>query len=280
MRRYEVLSQLWTPFLRKNISIYAAGACFYLFLSSIPGSILFLVLISKISFISELLSSFIQVVFPEALTPLLSSFWKYIEHAHSPSVVSLSLFTLVWTSSKGILAIMDGTNYVFDFPKTKNYFFRQFLSILYFLLLCFCILLVLISMVFYDYLISQLPQVFDKFKSLFRYRGFIAFVILTFTLMLLVRFLPSKHISFSNCLLAAIISSVGWMLLSLAFSFYVRYFTNYNRLFGGLGMIMLLQIWLKSCISLYLYSCRYIRLKQSVQYHPMQIIKRFLFFRN
>ena len=280
MRRYKIISQLWQPFGDKNISIYAAGACFYLFLSAIPGTVLFLSLISRFTFTSQIVETLFRDAFPHSLLPVLSSFWEYIVNTHSVTIVSLSFFTLLWTASKGILSIMDGVNFALGYPRVKNYFYRQFLSIIYLLLFCLSILLLLVCLVFADALTACLPQPFQIVEKIFHYRGIIAFIILTISFTLLIRFLPTKHLPVKYCLLGAAITSAVWMILSLLFSLYIKYFSNYDRIYGGFGMVLLLQIWLKICISVFLYSCVFIKLKYEDQYHPLQVVKDFLSFHN
>ena len=38
--------------------------------------------------------------------------------------------------------------------------------------------------------------------------------------------------------------TVGWLIVSLGFSFYINNFSNYSKIYGGLGAVIVLMTWL------------------------------------
>jgi membrane protein len=42
----------------------------------------------------------------------------------------------------------------------------------------------------------------------------------------------------------AIFASVGWIFLSLIFSYYVNNFSNYSQFYGSIGAVIILMLWL------------------------------------
>ena len=42
----------------------------------------------------------------------------------------------------------------------------------------------------------------------------------------------------------ALITSVGWSITSITFSFYVNYIANYSKFYGSLSVIIILLFWL------------------------------------
>jgi membrane protein len=58
------------------------------------------------------------------------------------------------------------------------------------------------------------------------------------------RYTPAKRISWQEVFPGAIVSTIGWLIVSLGFSFYVNNFSNYSRLYGSLGAVFVLMTWL------------------------------------
>lgn len=42
----------------------------------------------------------------------------------------------------------------------------------------------------------------------------------------------------------AVVATLGWLITSLGFSYYVNNFANYSRFYGSLGAIIILLTWL------------------------------------
>ena len=42
----------------------------------------------------------------------------------------------------------------------------------------------------------------------------------------------------------SLFSAAGWIIISLAFSYYVKHFNNYTMIYGSIGGIIVLLLWL------------------------------------
>jgi membrane protein len=63
-------------------------------------------------------------------------------------------------------------------------------------------------------------------------------------LVLIYALLPNKNIRLRHALPGALLSTVGWVLLTIGFSFYVGNFGSYDRTFGSLGAAAVLMVWM------------------------------------
>lgn len=63
-------------------------------------------------------------------------------------------------------------------------------------------------------------------------------------LMLFNRIVPNLHLKFREVWPGALFSLVAWILVSWAFSFYVDNMARYSALYGSLGTIIVLMLWL------------------------------------
>ncbi len=54
---------------------------------------------------------------------------------------------------------------------------------------------------------------------------------------------PNLKIKCTSAFPGAIFATLGWILISLAFSFYVSNFANYSATYGSIGGIIVLMVW-------------------------------------
>ncbi|MPN63711.1 hypothetical protein SDC9_211476 [bioreactor metagenome] len=67
-------------------------------------------------------------------------------------------------------------------------------------------------------------------------------MIVTFYLMY--RYLPNRHLNFNHIIVGTLFTTFGWILGSLAFSSYINHFGSYELIYGSLGGVFALIVWL------------------------------------
>ena len=55
---------------------------------------------------------------------------------------------------------------------------------------------------------------------------------------------PCKRLGWKEVMPGAIFTTIGWIVTSLIFTFYVNNFNNYARIYGGLSAVFAIMIWL------------------------------------
>ena len=97
-------------------------------------------------------------------------------------------------------------------------------------------------------LLRLLPRVLPVPQAaldLTRDAGFWVMIAFIFVfLMLFNRVVPNLHLKFREVWPGALFSLVAWILVSWAFSFYVDNLARYSVLYGSLGAIIVLMLWL------------------------------------
>ena len=58
------------------------------------------------------------------------------------------------------------------------------------------------------------------------------------------KYLPNRKFDFKNIIVGAIFATVGWITISLTFSFYVNNFAEYEKVYGSIVGVIALIIWL------------------------------------
>lgn len=75
-------------------------------------------------------------------------------------------------------------------------------------------------------------------------RVLIPLVGMTIYFTLLYKLAPNRHIKLKHAVIGGVFSTVCWIGASMLFSYYVNHFGNYSKIYGGLGSIIILLLWL------------------------------------
>lgn len=122
----------------------------------------------------------------------------------------------------------------------------------------FIILLIIISAILFLILVPMLGDkiilLLGRYESLNKivenilliYKAIkwpITFLFIFFNIRLIYSIAPSYRIDKSSTTLGAFITTVGWVIATAIFSYYIKYFAKYDLIYGGLSSIIMLLIW-------------------------------------
>lgn len=163
-------------------------------------------------------------------------------------LLSLSLIFTVWSASSGFTAVIKGLNKAYDEEEKRSFIKVQLVAILNTVALVFMILAAFIFVVFGNvigkFVASNLAQLdgFWKMWNALRYLGTILNMIIIFCV--IYHFIPSRRLKWKEVLPGAIFTTVGWVIVSVGFAFYIDNFGNYSLVYGSLGAVVTLMTWL------------------------------------
>lgn len=232
-----------------DINSKSAEMSFYLLLSIFP----FLIFtISSIAYIPMLhLSKYIAVLqsmMPESAFKLIASIINSAIDNKSLSFIITSFFITMWTSSRAVRAIIRGANKSYKVKETRPFIMIILIGLFFTLILLFLIFSSMIFLVYGEkigYLIFGfigLDNIFMNVWNVCRYTIGIATVVII--LITLYKYTPNKKLTMKDVLPGAIISTFGWIIVSLGYSYYSNYYVNYEIIYGSIGGIIVLMTWL------------------------------------
>lgn len=238
----------------KNDEVTAIGAqiTYYLILSIFPFLIFFLNLLSYTSIAQQdVLNNFLIVLPTEAQT-LIKNIVAEIVGSSSQALLSVGIILTIWTGSAGITSIIRAVNKAYGVEKKRPFWKTKGLAIIFTIVLAFLLILVLSMLVFGELIANKLLLQFDfldVFKPLWHVVRIVTplvSMVIIFTLLYKMSPTPrnGSHIKFKHALPGAIFTSVGWVVASTIFSYYVNNFGKYSKTYGSLGGIIVLLLWL------------------------------------
>lgn len=234
-----------------KIGAYSAEGAFYIILSIFPFIILLLSLIRFLPFHKSEILGFTKGVFPAAVYELFGNFIHDLENTNN-AITIISAVTLLWSASKGVYSVIGGLNSVYEERETRSYFKVRFLAVIYTLSFMLTLLLTFILLVLGnsigDFVIKKYPNFSALAFFTMSFRYLIGFCLLVMFFVFIYKFLAAGKRRLVHQLPGAIIASVGWIAYSLLFSFYIDNFSDYAPLYGSLTAVILLMLWLYSCM--------------------------------
>ena len=97
-----------------------------------------------------------------------------------------------------------------------------------------------------DALLLLLPQFFPFELLIHIGRFFVMFIILSFFFLVMYLNIPNRKSQVKRELPGAIFTTLGWMLYSYAFSFYISHLANYTVTYGSLATMIIFMVWFYS----------------------------------
>lgn len=233
-----------------NDDIFALGAqlAYYLMLSFFPFLIFLMTIVGFSRLNSADILEGLRTILPNNVFSLIDTIVVEVVETQNAGLLGASIILTIWSASSGFRAVIKGLNKAYDIKDSRSFIKRSFVAIIFTLGLTIIIVLTLAMLVFGEligeYILSIFPFEIDisTIWNLSRYLIVIFMMILIFACMY--RYTPARKIAWKEVYPGAIISTLGWIIASLGFSYYINNIANYSRLYGSVGGVFVLMTWL------------------------------------
>jgi membrane protein len=238
-------------FNRDDMLYYGAALSYQLFFSLFPFLFFLLVLLGALN-IPDFLDWLIeqaQVVLPGQVTGVVEQTVDQIRgQAQGSSLLSLWIVITLWSASSAVRTTMHALNVAYDIAEERSAWKRYLLSILYTILLAVLIIAAVGLMVIGPELAEWLAQQIglgSAFVVLWVWlRIPAAILLLTIVLALVYYLFPNVDQPFRLITPGAVLAVIVWLAASFGFSFYVNNFASYSAIYGSLGTVIVVLVYL------------------------------------
>ena len=235
---------------RDNINAFAASTGFFFFLSIFPTLVIICSVLPYTPLTEGNLIEAVVAITPDTMDLLVISL---IHQAYNQSVkmLPLAIIVAIWSSGKGMLALMRGLNVVNEVEENRSYFLLRMEASCYMVITIIALMISLFLSVFGKmillYLIQRFPHI-QKFLSLMiMFRFIFVWLFLTVIFTIVYTYVPNKKLKILHQVPGAVFTAVGWNLFSYLFSLYVNK-SDGSSIYGSFSTIIFLMIWLYFCI--------------------------------
>lgn len=241
----------------RHISVHAASTCFFIVLAFFPTLVLLLGLVRYTGFSVETLTEMLEGVIPSALMPAAERLILSTHRNTSGTMVSLSALTALWSASRGIHGVLTGLNSIYGASESRGYLYTRGMSVFYTFAFLVVLLLTLVLHVFgktvMQWLIAMDTPLSDLLVQLLNMRFFLLLIMQTVLFTAMYMFFPNQRNRLMESLPGALLSSIGWLLLTQLFSVYVENFDSYANIYGSVYAVALCMLWLYLCVCIVFY---------------------------
>jgi membrane protein len=175
--------------------------------------------------------------------------------------VGISALPALWSASKGVYGLLTGLNTVYGVSEDRGWLYTRFISVLYTFVFLGVLLLTLVVHVFGGTILKLLPishsPLLRILTGLLDFRGILLLAVQTLVFMLMFAFLPNGRNKLRDTVPGALVSSLGWLAFSGAFSVYVERFASLRNIYGSVYTIALAMLWLYFCLSILFFSAAF-----------------------
>lgn len=247
---FGILRDFSRQLTRDNISAFASSTAFFFFLSLMPTLIMVCSLLPLTSLTEKNLVMAMVEIMPDFLDSLTVLMIRQM-YEQSARILPLAIVIMLWSSSKGMLALMVGLNAVNEVEETRNYFMLRVEAAFYMVITIAALLVSLMLSVFGKTIITSIYSVFPNIGRLLlvlmRFRFLFVLFILIAVFVLTYTYVPNKKMKMCHQIPGAVFAALGWSAFSFGFSIYVEYFHGMS-IYGSLSTIIIMMFWLYFCI--------------------------------
>lgn len=258
MSLYDVLEMYVIGIVKGALTTRAGGIAFSFFMAVFPFMLFILTLIPYIPIegFQEGLFSFIQEILPPQTFEAVNTVLVDIINNQYGGLLSFGFLLSIFLMTNGINAIFGGFEYSYHITDVRNVFKSYFVSLGVSLLMSLFLIVTIVLLILYQVALSKIDEIGwlnTSDLNLFNLGKNALFLVMIFTIVsLLFRFgtKQGKEIKFFSA--GAVLTTVVSLFTFYLFGIYVVKFAQYNQLYGSIGtlLILMLFVWLNAIILL------------------------------
>jgi membrane protein len=164
------------------------------------------------------------------------------------------MLTAIYTATRGVFALMKGMNVMYGVKDDRPPLLKWIIAGIYTIITVLLLLSTGILLVLADSIREWITKTFPKIAALVEFiinvRMTTMLIVMIFFFLLIYLVLPNRRSRLLYQLPGAVFSALGWVISSVAFSFYLEHFANYSQIYGSLTTIIIAMIWVYMLMSI------------------------------
>lgn len=223
----------------------AAAMTYYLLFAMFPFFIFVTSLLGLLHLPTLTLDGQITRFLPEDVVAFLNLAIEHITKSSNNALLTFGLVFSVWFPLRAVSNLMEAINDIYGEEKSGSHSIRTaILTALTIVLIPAMLLLLLLGERVLGFIGEYIPISAEFITGWSRMRFVPMAAALLFMLSAVYFFSPSKIQKARYILPGAILSMGVWMLFSLIFSYYVDHMGRYSIIYGSIGVIIALLVWM------------------------------------
>lgn len=245
-----IFKDLYREIDRDRVFDGAAVLAYYLTLSIFPAMIALLAITPylPIAHVDQAILDLMHEALPSGAADAFTGVVREVTTEQRGGVLTLGLVLAYWSASAGMYAVMRQLNVAFNVHERRSFIRARgtalLLSVLFGALILGAFSLIVLGGVIQDWIGNRFgfsPALLTFFVV---FRWIIIVLALMFAISLIYHLAPNRRTRFRFVSAGSVAAGGLLILASSGFSFYTAHFGNYSAVYGSIGAVVLLMIWL------------------------------------
>lgn len=248
---YDVLVFLIKSLNKSALTVRASSIAFNMFLALIPALIFFFSSLAYLpipNFAHELLKLLKEIMPTTAFLTIRSTIIDVVLHKRA-GLLSLGFISTLYFATNGMNALItafNATEHTFDH---RNWLQRRLVSLIL-LIIVSTLIIISISLIIFSQSIFEYVESKNIISNrlliyiLYGAKWLITIGAFFFSISFLYYFAPARKSKFRLISAGSTTATLLVLLISFGFSFYVNNFAQYNKIYGSLGTLIVLLLWI------------------------------------
>jgi membrane protein len=221
---------------------------YYLLLALFPFLIFVLGIFSYTAVTIDNVSEVLSTILPmETIELILGTVEEVLNNTNS-TLYSFAIIGAVWSMKMGATSLITGVNRAYGVKENRPFLIKGLIDIFVIISIPLFAIISFLIVAMGKLLIDQFDIWFDLstdfISTISTLRFLVPALMLLFYFTLFYRFVPNLRLSFRRIFVGALFTTFGWIGTSMLFSIYITNFANYTLIYGSLGSIVALLLWI------------------------------------
>lgn len=248
---YDFLKDILNKLGSTDLSERAAAVSFNLFLAVFPAIIFLFTLIPYVP-INDLegqIMDLLRRVIPTGTFEWVETTIRDIINQQRSGVLSFGFLLTIYASTNGMFALMNAFNHSHETSNRRGFLKTRLIALGLTFMFAFAIVLAIVLLLVGGFVTDYLLHiaVLNNPVTVFLLnvtRYFLVFAVFVVVVSVLYRFGPDRNMRWGLITPGSVAASVLIVLTTYGFSYYLANFGSYNKLYGSIGTLIALMVWI------------------------------------
>ncbi|MGN1400345.1 MAG: YihY/virulence factor BrkB family protein [Bacillus sp. (in: firmicutes)] len=237
---------LWKRAKEHDVSGMAAQLAFFFLLSLFPLLIFLITLVHYLPFTVDDILEMMDSIAPHDSVAYLEAQLSAVLQGNR-GLLSAGIVGTLWTASNAMNGLLKAFDKAYDVKEQQTFFVRRLMALIFTVGLIFVFIIALVLPIFgkqIGYFLFEYLGLDSSFSPMWdTIRWVSGTVVLFLAMTVMYGILPAGKVKNRSIMRGALVATVGWIVVSSGFSFYVNNIGNYIATYGSIGGIIVLMLW-------------------------------------
>ena len=247
---YDVAIFFWKGLMEGAITTRASSLAFNFFLAFFPSIIVFFTLIPYIPIegLQETLMELLAVVLPPSTNEITFTTLDDIINNPRGGLLSLGFILALYFSTNGINSLIEAFNSSYHIREIRPLIQQKILSLgltlLLSVMLIIAIGLIIFGTVVVNYLVENSIITSSAADLIIYGKWMVMLAMLFFGISILFHLGPAMKSKWKLFTPGSIFATIFIIITSIGFNYYINNFSQYNKIYGSIGTLMIILLWM------------------------------------